>query len=203
MKRILLPVTLFLLFFACRNKQPGTSTAPVSDTSVRKPDTTRKNYLPVGDYLKYEIASVDSFPQRIMKYQVEKGKTDSGIITTAAFDQIAKQFLLPELDSSYFENHFTENSFVDRSTNLVSFTYSTKDTADGLKRVDILLSPSASGIDKLSSIYMEKLSAGPDSTLISKLSWKAGRNFRILQIRRAKTGLEKTSQTIVVWDSRD
>ena len=138
----------------------------------------------------------------MMRYRIVQGKTDSGIITTPVFDQIASEFLLPDLDSSLFEKKFEENSFVDRTTNLVSFTYSTKDTGNGLKRVDVLLSPGA-GSDKLNSIYMEAISGDTDSTLISKLSWKAGRNFRILQIRKPKNGPETISQTIVVWDSRD
>ena len=33
-------------------------------------DTAKKNYLPVADYLKSEIATVDSFPYRLMRYQV-------------------------------------------------------------------------------------------------------------------------------------
>jgi hypothetical protein len=91
---------------------------------------------------------------------------------------------------------------VDRSTNLVSFTYSTKDTGNGLKRVDILLSPGG-GVDRLSSIYMESISSGKDSTLIRKMSWKAGKNFRILHILKVDGGPESTNQTMVVWDSRE
>jgi hypothetical protein len=197
MKSFFIPVLSVILCLACHSRQTET-TANQTNPS----DTIKKNYLPVADYLIAEIAAVDSFPQRIMKYQIINGKTDSGIITTAAFDQIAREFLLPGLDSSHFEKNFDENSFVDRSTNLVSFTYSTKDTGYGLKRVDVLVSPGA-GADKLSSIYMESSTGNKDSSGVSKMSWKAGRNFRILRIMKPRNGPETTSQTIVVWDSRD
>jgi hypothetical protein len=197
MKQFLILAIPVFLISACHSKQPETK---AGDTA--QPDTVKKNYLPVADYLNAEIAAVDSFPLRIMRYHVENGKTDSGIITTSVFDQIAREFLLPGLDSSHFEKSFEENSFVDRSTNLVSFTYSTKDTGYGLKRVDVLLSPGA-GVDRLNSIYMEAIGGNKDSTLISKLSWKAGRNFRILHIQKPGNGPETTSQTLVVWDSRD
>ena len=154
------------------------------------------------DYLKSEIAAVDSFPFKLMRYRTSHNGTDSAIITTQEFNQIAAEFLLPDLDSSHFEKKFEENSFVDRSTNLVSFTYSTKDSSYGLKRVDVLLSP-AGGIDRLNSIYMEAISGNADSIFISKLSWKAGRNFRILHINKPRNGPETTTQTMVVWDSRD
>lgn len=197
MKRFLIPALGFVLTIACHSKTPDSVGA-----GGKQVDTAKKNYLPVADYFKAEIANVDSFPQRIMQYHILNGKTDSGIITTQIFDQLAREFLLSELDSSYFENNFEENSFVDRSTNLVSFTYSTKDTGNGLKRVDVLLSPGA-GVERLNSIYMETISLDKDSSVIRKMSWKAGRNFRILRILKPKNGPESTNQTIIVWDNRE
>ncbi|HEY4935707.1 MAG TPA: hypothetical protein VII44_03965 [Puia sp.] len=197
MKRLFIPVLTVFLVCACHSKQPETKPGNANQT-----DTSKKNYLPVAELLRTEIADVDSFPLRLMRYRIVNGKTDSGIITTPVFDQIAKEFLMADLDSSHFEKNFEENSFVDRSTNLISFTYSTKDTGYGLKRVDVLLSP-GSGSDKLNSIYMEAISGNKDSSVISKMSWKAGRNFRILQIQQPKNGQETTNQTIVVWDSRE
>jgi hypothetical protein len=196
-KLFILFVPVYLLIFACHSTESKEATG-----NTTPPDTTKKNYLPVEDYLRSEISNVDSFPFKLMRYQIEQGKTDSGIIKTNVFDQIASEFLMPDIDSSRFEKNFEENSFVDRTTNLVSFTYSTKDTGNGLKRVDVLLTPGA-GTDKLHSIYMEALTANADSTLISKLSWKAGRNFSIIHIRKLKNGPETISQTLVVWDSRD
>jgi hypothetical protein len=197
MKRLFIPAISVFLLYACHSSQTEAATGKTTQT-----DTTKKNYLPVADFLKAEIATVDSLPLRLMKYTIANGKMDSGIITIPVFDQIAKEFLMTDLDSSHFEKRFEENSFVDRSTNLVSFTYSTKDSGDGLKRVDVLLSPGA-GSDKLNSIYMEAISVNKDNSIISKMSWKAGRNFRILHINRPKNGQEITNQTIVVWDSRD
>jgi hypothetical protein len=197
MKRFLFLLSITLLISACDPNHPETKAGNSKQT-----DSAKKNYLPVAYYIKAEIAGVDSFPYRIMKYQISKGKTDSEIITTAVFDQIAKEFLQAELDSIHFENNFEENSFVDQTTNLVSFTYSTKDTGYGLKRVDVLLSPGA-GVDKLNSIYMESISGHQDGSVISKMSWKAGKNFRILHIIQPITGKETTEQVIVDWDNRD
>jgi hypothetical protein len=196
MKKLIIPVLTIFLTCACHSKQPE------SAAGNTKTDTAKKNYLPVVDYLRAEIAAVDSFPLLLMKYHIENGKTDSGIITTRDFDRIAGEFLFPDLDSSNFEKKFEENSFIDRSTNLVSFTYSTKDTGYGLKRVDVLLSPGAA-VDKLNSIYMESISGNKDSSVIRKMSWKAGKNLSILHIQKPKNGQEKTAQTIVVWDTRD
>jgi hypothetical protein len=197
MKRIFIPSFFFLFIFACHSKNSDTNPGGQKLT-----DTAKKNYLPVADYIKSEIALVDSFPYRLMRYHIMDGRTDSGIITTAVFDRIAKQFLPDGLDSADFEKNFEENSFVDRSTNLISFTYSTKDTGDGLKRVDVLLSPGAS-VSKLNSIYMESINTKNDSSVISKMAWKAGKNFRIIRILHLKSGRETSDQIIVDWDNSE
>jgi hypothetical protein len=197
MKRILILALPLMQLFACHSKEPETVANEKTPT-----DTAKKNYLPVVDYIKSEIAMVDSFPRLIRKYRSINGKTDSAIITTPVFDQLAKQFLLPDLDSNRFEKEFEENSFVDRSTNLISFTYSTKDTGNGLKRVDVLLSPGAA-TSKLNSIYMESIAVSGDSTLIEKMTWKAGKNFRIIRIHQPKTGKEIMDQVFVDWDNSE
>jgi hypothetical protein len=198
MKRSLILLSSVLLMYSCHSGQPDSLKPEIKQT-----DTVKKNYLPAADYLKAEIAAVDSFPLRLMRYRIMNGKTDSGIITTPVFDQIAKEFLMPDLDSSRFEKKFDENSIVDMSTELVSFTYSTKDTGYGLKRVDILLSPGAAGVDRLHSIYMEAISGNKDTSVISKMSWNAGRNLSVLHIRQPRRGRETMDQTIVVWDPRE
>src|ERR1700722_56847 len=104
MKRILIPALAMILICSCRFKHPET------EAGTKQTDTAKMNYLPVADYLKAEIAMVDSFPLRLMRYHIVNGKTDSGIITTPVFDQLAKEFLSADLDSSHFEKHFEENS---------------------------------------------------------------------------------------------
>jgi hypothetical protein len=195
MKKLVICVWIIFGMNACDSRQ-----SPSTIDGTGKGDTSKKSYLPVGDLIRSEIASIDSFPQRLMKYHIENGKTDSAIITTPVFDLLAREFLMPGLNSSYFARNFEENSFVDRSTNLVSFTYSTKDTGYGLKRVDVLVSP-RSGSDKLSSIYMEAISGNKDSSVISKMTWKAGKNFGIIHIYKPTNGPETISQTLVVWDT--
>jgi hypothetical protein len=193
MKKLVICFGIICFIIACHSQQPATTT-----DNTGQSDSLKKSYLPVGDLLRSEIANVDSFPQRLMRYHIVNGKTDSAIITTSEFDLMAREFIMPGLDSSYFARNFEENSFVDRSTNLVSFTYATKDTGYGLKRVDVLVSP-RSGSDKLSSIYMEAISGNKDSSVISKMTWKAGKNFGIIHINKPINGPETMNQTLVVW----
>jgi hypothetical protein len=99
MKRLRILAIIFLLLSACHSKQQDTAIPDTGQT-----DTAKKNYLPVADYIKSEIAQVDSFPLRIMKYRITNGKTDSGIITTTDFDQLAKNSCCPVWTAVFLKN---------------------------------------------------------------------------------------------------
>lgn len=197
MKKFRMPLRLLpvLLFFACHNSPDPTDAGPSN-----KADTVKKNYFPVGDFLKSEIAYVDSFPQKLMEYHAQDGKTDSGIITTQTFDRLAAAFLLKDLDSSRFEKRFDETSFLDQGSNLLTFTYSTKDSSYGLRRVDVLAVPGQTA-DKVRSVYLEVSSGNADSLVLNKMYWKARKSFSILQIYQPNHGQTRTSQIKVVWGS--
>ncbi len=193
--RVLLTMLPGLLYFACHNP-PAPADANLSQTT----DTLKRNYFPVRDFLKAEIGWVDSFPQKLMEYQSQNGKTDSAIITTQTFNRLAAAFLLNDLDSNRFEKRFDETSFLDQTTNLLTFTYSTKDSSYGLRRVDVLAVPGQTA-DKVRSIYLEVSSGNADSLVLSKMYWKTRKSFSILQIYKPIHGQTSTSQIKVEWGS--
>ncbi|HEY4155436.1 MAG TPA: hypothetical protein VGM24_08405 [Puia sp.] len=193
---ILIIVLPFLFFLAC---QPVSS--PLAPAGPGMTDTVKKNYFPVQNFLQGEIAYVDSIPFKLMEYQTRNGKTDSGIITTQKFDGLARAFLPEGLDSSRFEKRFNESSFLDQTNNLLTFTYSTKDTSFGLRRVDVLATQDPGAADKVKSIYLEVSSGSRDSLVLRKMYWRSKKSFSILQIYQPAHGEAMTSQTTVVWDS--
>ncbi|MDP4128718.1 MAG: hypothetical protein Q8918_13750 [Bacteroidota bacterium] len=186
----ILPVVLTVFFYSACHNQPD---VPPS----------KKNYFPVRDYLRSQIADVDSVPSKMMEYDIQNGKTDSAVISLQTFNKLAAAFLLPDLDSVRFENRFEENSFLDQSNNLLTFTYSTKDSSYGLRRVDVLATPNPGGTDKVKSIYLESSSSDTDGLKLTKMYWRAGKSFSIIHIYQPAHGETGTSQTNVVWDSSD
>lgn len=193
--RVLLTMLPGLLYFACHNLP-----TPADTNRSQTADTLKRNYFPVRDFLKSEIGWVDSFPQKLMEYQFQNGKTDSAIITTQTFNRLAAAFLLNDLDSNRFEKRFDETSFLDQTTNLLTFTYSTKDSSYGLRRVDVLAVPGQTA-DEVRSIYMEVSSGNADSLVLSKMYWKTRKSFSILQIYKPIHGQTSTSQIKVEWGS--
>ena len=135
-----------------------------------------------------------------MKYTVQNGRTDSGYIQLTEFNALALQFLLPEFKDGSFEKKFTENSFGDRATQSVTFTYSTTDQSLPLQRVDVV---AASGTqnNQVKSIYLERTRVSGDSVILQKMYWQAGKNFQIISLIRVKGQPPVQQQVRVVWNA--
>jgi hypothetical protein len=160
-----------------------------------------KNFFPVLDFIKGEIAYVDSFPLKMTRYSIQNGHTDSSFIQSKEFDQLSREFLDSSLDKASLEREFSENSFLDQTSQSLTFTYTRKNGQDGIYRIDVLASQDPAH-DKVKSVYIEKKIRSSDSTIIKKMFWKSKRNFQVISIARAAKGTDLTSQLKVVWDER-
>ena len=189
---------ILTLSISCHDKI-NENTAAVSTADSAKAEE-KKDYFPVTDYIKSEISYVDSLPLRIVKYSIRNGKKDSVFLNPAEFDQLAQQFLDPSMEKAVFEKNFTETSFMDQTSQSVTFTYSRKDNQPGIRRIDVLASPDI-GIDKVKSVYIEKTVVSKDSSIVQKMYWKSRRNFQVVTL--SPSSPQPPSQLKVVWDDRD
>jgi hypothetical protein len=190
MKRInLLLPALILLAVACKHKpkEPAGPDQPAGDS------VSAGSYLPVADFIKNDIVRVDSFSGGILRKMTINGKKDSGYIQLPAFHQVASMFLLPELDSASFHDHFKEHSLMDETTAMLNFIYTPTGPNGSLRNVMIYLTPSATGNDKVNRIYMERDFTSGDTAVQQKLTWKMEEYFYILTIRQPKDGPTVTS----------
>jgi hypothetical protein len=183
-------ILISLLISGCRDQKNDT------DTTEKE---AKGNYFPVKDYLLSEIAYVDSMPFRIVRYEIRNGKTDSAIIVARDFDRLAQAFLPAGIDSTAFEKNFTENSFMDQTTQALTFNYTIKNQDSGLQRVDVLATPNP-GFDKVKSIYMEQNLKRNDTSILERMTWKAKRRFQIISIYSPSKAASFTSQLDVIWD---
>ena len=171
-----------------------------SSKKPTEPPVENKNYFNVGAFLQTEINYVDSFPLGILKYHTLQNQTDSGYIQTQEFDEIANEFLSTELKPEKFENDFTENSFVDNSTNAISFVYTPKEDTSSLKRVDVLATITEDGRNKVSSVYMEKVLHHNDTLLIKKMLWKTKTSLQIATSKEFQKQPPIIEQVKLVWN---
>lgn len=193
MKFLSIAALIAVLVCSCN----GPEQKPGSQDNTPKTDSP-KTYIPVTDYIRSEINGVDSLPVGILKRLTIGNKTDSGFIKPAEFRQLAAQFISPELEKEKFEQSFTESSFYDESTELLTFTYQATGPTT-VRRVDVLISPSLS-LDKIKSIYIEKAWKSGDTAINSKLYWRAGSSFQVATEKLAAQQLLPMEQLKVIWD---
>jgi hypothetical protein len=195
MKKQFVVAFLFSIVLSACNNHP-------KNNNEEEKITVKKNFFRVNDFIKSEIGYVDSLPLAIIKYNIDNNKTDSVFIKPPAFNIIAQAFISDALISPSFEENFTENSFMDEATQSVTFTYSAKKNIGELRHVDVLVKPTP-GLNKVKSIYMEKIINKNDTLIIKKMIWKARRNLTIITSIQPLGQKAVINQTKIVWDDRD
>jgi hypothetical protein len=199
------PVVLFLLgwlvFSACGHRAPDTATS--QDSLPGSDSTAAKNqFFPVDDYLEAEILSVDSMPMAFWKVVTHENRTDSSLITTVDLNALALQFLPPEIRDGGLNKNFTESSFMDKTTQSITFTYSPVKKDLPLQRVDVR---TTAGIraQEVKSIYLERTRLSGDSVILQKLLWRSKHGFTIVNRIRVGRQEPKEEQIRVSWVAED
>ena len=196
MKRInLLVPALLLLAIACKQKPKQTE----NTFGTQEDSLENKSYMPIADFIRNDITRVDSFAGGIVRKVTIDGKKDSSFIQLPAFHQLANQFLLPELDSASFQQHFTESSLMDETTQMINFIYEGKQADWPLRKAMVYLKPSLAN-DQVDRIYMEKEFTSGDTTIQQRFTWKVKEFFYIITVKQPKNGPAVTTMDKVIWD---
>lgn len=193
----LIPV-FSVVFFACtannsQQEQEYVFTPP-SEDSV-DPNIP---FYPFPDYLKNQIAYVDTTPFGIEKRTDINGKMiDSGFISKDSFKVLAKAFLQIDPNEPALKPSYTENSFTDLTTNRITFSISTKNGALPLQTADILLNADN---QQVKNVVLKKQLLSPDSNVLQHLVWVDKMHFQISETITRKDKTSYTRVTRVVWD---
>ena len=187
---------LLVVLFAAGCHQAGQNKAP-----DEKQDTTPP--FPVSSFLQGQIHMVDSFQLPTLKYKTANNKTDSSLISISEFNQLAQEFLHPDITDPVLRKLYKENSFADQSINGVTFTYSATKKDMELQRIDVLVSTNAVTNDKVRSVYMEKQGTSGDTAVYKKLYWRTDKNFQIITTKQVGEQPSFTSVMKVEWDKSE
>jgi hypothetical protein len=200
MNRLLLLLILITGIFSCRNKAEGPKQEPATtSTDTAAKANTTESYLPIRAFLQAEVRNVESYAAGILRKATVKGRKDSAFIQLPQFQRIAEQFMLKELDSAWFRDHFEETSFMDQTTQMFNFIYTPKDSASQLQKAVIYLQPGEAGA-KADRLYFETAFSQGDTLIEKKLNWKMRKYFYILTVKQPKSGNAITSMEKLIWD---
>jgi hypothetical protein len=200
MKNFVLAVIAGLCWGACahRSGQPASH----QPDSLLHQDSSLNAFFPVADYLETEILHIDSFPEALRKFTTRNGRTDTAYIQLPEFNALALQFLVPAFRDGSFEKQYTESSFIDRSTETATLTYSPTDKDLPLQRVDVV-TVAENGVNKVRSVYLENRKVAGDSVIFQKLYWQARHQLLIVSLITVKGQRPVGQQVKVVWDPEE
>ena len=187
-----------LLMGACGNHQQPAD-HPKQD-SLSQTDSAKNLFFPVAEYLESEILHVDSIPMALRKYTTVNGKTDSAFIQLPEFNALSLQFLPEELHNGSFEKNFTENTFADKTTESITFNYSTEEKGLPLRRVDVQ-TIAGNSRQRVKSVYLEKHRVSGDSVIFERLYWRTGKSFQVSTSVTVKGKAPAERQLKVVWNN--
>jgi hypothetical protein len=183
---------------AHRNGQPASD----QQDSLSRQDSSKNVFFPVAEYMEAEILRIDSFPEAMRKFTTRDGHTDTVYIQVPEFNALAMQFLAPAFIDGSFQKDYEETSFMDRSTETATFTYSAKGKDLPLQRVDVV-TISEGGVSKVKSVYQETSKVAGDSTIFQKLYWQTKHQLQIISLITVKGRPPVRQQVKVVWDPEE
>lgn len=200
MNRLLLLLILTTSLFSCSDEAEG----PKQEATAATPDSTAKtgsaeSYLPVEALLQDEVRNVEAYAAGILRKATIKGRKDSAFIQLPQFQRIAEQFMLKELDSAFFRDHFEETSFMDQTTQLLNFIYTSKDSASPLQKAVVYVRPSET-TNTMDRVYLETVYNQGDTLIEKRLTWKMRKYFYILTVKQPKSGNAITTMEKLIWD---
>ena len=185
---------LFVLFlfatliFSCGDKAEKQKEA---DPAANTKDSAG-TYLPIAGLLNEDMRRVDSFASGILYKSSIGNKKDSAFIQFPQFKELAAQFFLKDLDSTRFNDQFSETSLMDESTRQLNFIYTAKDSTSTLRQVITYVSPSLA-TDNIDRIYMETMSNQGDTLVEKRFTWKFRKYFYVITRKQPATGEPVTS----------
>ena len=164
---------------------------------------SKQEIFPVGSFIEGQVHLVDSLRLPVLKYTTVNNITDSALISQEEFESLTKEFTQPDLADPSLKDAYTENSFADQSIPSVTITYLANNRNMAVQRVDVLIDPNPVMNDKVKSIYMEKVSAHKDTSILKKLFWKADKEFQIVTSSQAGDQTATVKQLKVRWGNTD
>jgi hypothetical protein len=169
-------------------------------TAVVETTAEKKSYFPVIDFLKGQISYVDSLPSAILKIVIKNKRSDSSYIRRDEFNEIAKDFIPPELEQKSFEKNYKENSFLDQTTQSATFNYAATDIKSPLQRVDVLATADEM-YSKVKSVFIQEDISKNDTTIVKKLFWQTNKRLQVITIMRVPGQQDAINQMQVIWDA--
>lgn len=161
-------------------------------------------FFPVPEYIKGELARLDTSLATFYKIETMEGKSDTTPIRNTEVRQYASDFAnLPDISSSDLKDDYQVTQAYDDILGAYVFMFTTTE-AHPVRREDVVLDTeqNTEGKNKVQSIFIERWDNEEDTAIRKNMLWEAGKKFQITTITEAG-GTQKTKKVQVVWNGFD
>ena len=164
----------------------------------------KNDYFPVISLINSQIKHVDTSLYSIIKIDKVDSTADTTYVKREEFRRLAHNFLeTPDLTENSIGKKYKEEKFYDETMNRVILTYTPiKEKVDVLRQ-EIIITPDASGNDKVKSIIIEKINDARDSTIHQRLLWQVDESFQVVTIVEKNGQPVSTRTTEVIWNRQE
>ncbi|HEX2535585.1 MAG TPA: hypothetical protein VHK69_17705 [Chitinophagaceae bacterium] len=166
--------------------------------SGKKKPAPEEPYFPALPFFQSEIRHVDTSVFRIIAVRTVNGRSDTQYIRREDFRKQAELFTtLPDITEQ--PEQYKETKMYDETTNEASFVYEATEPDLPVRKQIIYAQPTPGGEAHITRVYVEKVQdAGNPAT--HKMTWEAGKYFRIISIVPKEKGFEQIVKTEVLWN---
>jgi hypothetical protein len=192
MNRIIIGFLIAFSIISCKNKKI-------------KPEVPAVNFFPVNDYLKGQIAKMDTSSYSFLKIETANGRSDTTPIRNAEVKKYAKDFLeLPDISSKEVKDDYEINHLYDEELEAFAFTFTTKEDHP-IKSEHVVLEPmpNAEGKNDIRSIFIDLWQTKGDSSIRKNMLWEAAKSFQITTTTDLSGGTQTIKRVRIIWNGFD
>jgi hypothetical protein len=170
-----------------------------------KPDVPAADIFPVNDYLKGQVARMDTSLAYFTIIETTEGRSDTTPIKNSEVRRYAADFLtLPDIASKELKDDYEVTHLYDEELDAFAFTFTTKENHP-VKSEHVILDPqqNAEGKNDIKSIFVDLWKNSGDSSIRKNMLWEAGKSFQVTTTSNSPGTNEKIKKIKVVWNGFD
>ena len=189
MNRIILLLLSLMLLIACNTKKES------------KPAVPAANFF-VNDYIKGQVARLDTALFSFIKIETMDGRSDSMPIKNSDVRFYASDFLkLPDLAAAAIKDDYEVSHLYDELQNAFIFTYTTKENHP-VREQHLTVEPEISpeGKSNIRSVYIDYWDSKGDTAIRKNMMWQAN-SFYITTTTEAPGQLQKIKTVKIIWNA--
>jgi len=189
MNQLLIGLLFFLCIASCKSKKT-------------KPEVPAANLSIANDYVKGQIAQLDTSLYSFLKIETVNGISDTTPIKNSEVKLYAKDFLeLPDISSVEVKDDYEINHLYDDELEAFAFTFTTKEDHP-VKSEHVLVEPmpNAEGKNDIRSIFVDLWLIEDDTSIRKNMLWETAKSFQITTTTESPGGVANIKRVRVIWN---